>query len=578
MMRTRRPLGAALALSVALGLAGLHASAPAMAGPSDTARIKIATGSNHSVVLRADGVPYATGLNTNGQLTGTGDRRTLTPMTGLPSGVRAVEVSTSGEHTLVLGSDGRVYGTGSNAYGQLTGTGDRSTLTALTGLPAGVRAIAIDAGGGTSLVLAADGLVHGAGRNTQNQLTGTGNRSTLTVLAGLPSGVTATAVAGGGFHTLVLGSDGAVYGTGSNSTGQLTGGGNRTTLGALTGMPAGIPARAIAAGEQHSLMIGTDGRAYGTGRGDEGQLTGTADRAVFTAMTGLPSSADAVEIVAGTYFSLVLSSKGTAYGTGDNSTGQLTGTGNRNTFTPVTPTTLTGQVTEIAAGHSGSLVRARDGIVHGTGHNFTGQLTGDSTATIVSATPLSGQVIAAVRRPSISVGPYVGGTARVTVGTWAPDPTVYAYQWRRSGTPIGGARAATYRPKNKDVGKRLTVTVTATRAGVGAGSILTAQSAKVLRAPLRYTARKKPVISGTAKVGRLLKVKRLTRAGWAPDAKGHRYQWLRSGAKITGGTRSTYRIRTADRGTKISVRITGKRAGHQPGTYTTKRTATVRRR
>lgn len=578
MMPTRRPLGAALALTVTLSLASLHASGPAAAGPTDTARIKIATGSNHSVVVRADGVPYATGRGVDGEITGTLNRRTLTPMTGLPHGVRAVDVSTAGAHTLVLGSNGQVYGTGRNSNGQLTGSGNRSTLTPLTGLPSGARAVAISTGGDSSLVLADNGLAYGTGRNTQNQLTGTGDRSTLTVLTGLPSGVTATAVTTGGYHSLVIGSDGILYGAGSNSTGQLTGGGNRTTLGALTGMPAGVSARAIAAGEQHSLMIGSDGKAYGTGRGDEGQLTGTADRAAFTVMTGLPSSADASAIAAGNFFSLVLSSKSTAYGTGDNTHGQLTGTGNRSTLTALVPATLLGQSTEIAAGKSGSLVRTRDGIVHGMGNNFTGELTGASTASLVSATPLTGQVIAAVTRPRISAGPYVGGTTRVSIGTWAPDPTAYSYQWRRSGTPIGGARAATYRPKSKDIGKRLTVTVTARRAGVTSGSALTSQSARVLRAPLRYTARKKPAISGTVRVGRTLRITHLTRSGWAPDATRHAYQWYRGSTKITRATRSTYRIRTSDHGEQIRVRIIGMRSGYQPGRYTTKKTSTVRRR
>ena len=39
-------------------------------------------------------------------------------------------------HSLVVGDDGVVYGTGLNAYGQLTGTGNKkTTLAALTGPP-----------------------------------------------------------------------------------------------------------------------------------------------------------------------------------------------------------------------------------------------------------------------------------------------------------------------------------------------------------------------------------------------------------------------------------------------------------
>ncbi len=61
---------------------------------------------------------------------------------GLPDGVRAVSVAAGYVHSLVVGDDGLAYGTGWNFYGQLTGTGGRRTLTVLTGLPVGVRAVA----------------------------------------------------------------------------------------------------------------------------------------------------------------------------------------------------------------------------------------------------------------------------------------------------------------------------------------------------------------------------------------------------------------------------------------------------
>jgi Protein of unknown function (DUF3152) len=70
------------------------------------------------------------------------------------------------------------------------------------------------------------------------------------------------------------------------------------------------------------------------------------------------------------------------------------------------------------------------------------------------------------RRP-----PTLSGVARysrrvsASRGTWSPRPTAVRYQWLRAGRPIRGATTATYRLKARDVGKRVTIRVTARREG-----------------------------------------------------------------------------------------------------------------
>ncbi len=71
------------------------------------------------------------------------------------------------------------------------------------------------------------GAAYAWGSNSNGQLgIGTTNNSSTPVASWLPSGVTATTVAAGSDHSLALGSDGKVYAWGSNSNGQL---GNGTT-------------------------------------------------------------------------------------------------------------------------------------------------------------------------------------------------------------------------------------------------------------------------------------------------------------------------------------------------------------
>src|SRR5882757_4073627 len=341
-------------------------------------RQTIAGGFGFSLVIGRDGKPYGTGDNGFGQLTGTGTRSTLTAMAGLPARVNATAVAAGGRHSLVLGSNGVVYGTGDDVYGQLTGSGiqQRATLTPLTGLPQGVKAVGVSAGRLHSLVLGSNGVAYGAGYGAVGEITGTADRSTLTLLTGLPAGVRAIEVAAGSDHSLVRGSDAAVYGTGSNADGQLTGTSNSLdTLTALAGLT--VPVTAIAAGGQDSLLLGSNGVVYGAGENTEGQLTGTGiSRNTLTALIGLPQGVRATAVASGDDDSVVLGSDGTAYGAGNNIEGQLTGTGGgfRDTLIPLSQH-VSGGIKALAGGDYHSLARDGRGVVYGAGDNEFGQLT-----------------------------------------------------------------------------------------------------------------------------------------------------------------------------------------------------------
>ncbi|WP_309068756.1 endo-1,4-beta-xylanase, partial [Microbacterium sp.] len=65
-----------------------------------------------------------------------------------------------------------------------------------------------------------------------------------------------------------------------------------------------------------------------------------------------------------------------------------------------------------------------------------------------------------------------------------------------------------------------------------------------------------PTISGTVKVGGKLTAHAGT---WAPAPVTVTYQWLSDGKRIPGATRSTYVVRGADKGRRISVTVTGSR-------------------
>jgi hypothetical protein len=82
--------------------------------------------------------------------------------------------------------------------------------------------------------------------------------------------------------------------------------------------------------------------------------------------------------------------------------------------------------------------------------------------------------------PSISGVLKVGNTLTVDVGTWESGATT-SQQWRRNGSPISLATGTTYVLERSDKSKRISVTVTATKAGystVTATSVPTGKIAK----------------------------------------------------------------------------------------------------
>jgi hypothetical protein len=123
-----------------------------------------------------------------------------------------------GNHTIVI-SNGSLYGTGDNNDGQL-GLAGGGTVNTLTQIPLTAKTPkAIACGGSHTIVLMTDGSLYGTGSNNVGQLGLTGTVNTLTQIP--LNGKTPKAIACGAFHTIVLMTDGSLYGTGYNNVGQL---------------------------------------------------------------------------------------------------------------------------------------------------------------------------------------------------------------------------------------------------------------------------------------------------------------------------------------------------------------------
>ena len=165
--------------------------------------------------------------------------------------------------------------------------------------------------------------------------------------------------------------------------------------------------------------------------------------------------------------------------------------------------------------------------------------------------------------PTQVKAPSVRGTAEVrkwltvSAGTWSGYTVglTESRQWLRNGTPIAGATGLDYHLVGDDYGKTISVKVTTKLNGRTLKTQTSEATATVAAAALSSST---PTVSGTVKVGNLLTVNRGTWT-WQTDFK---YRWLRDGVPISGATASTYKVRTADRDRKITVRVTGSRLGY----------------
>ncbi|MGB7569847.1 MAG: immunoglobulin domain-containing protein, partial [Chitinivibrionales bacterium] len=162
---------------------------------------------------------------------------------------------------------------------------------------------------GASLILPSPGISDsGKYTVTVTNSVGTLTSDTARFYAGFKS------VAAGGSHSLILKTDGRLFGCGSNNYGQL---GNITTNGnypvqIMTGV------QCMSAGYRHSLILRTDGALFACGYNSNGQLgdgTTTDQHSFIQIMTGVKS------IAAGTYHSLILKTDGTVFASGNNSSG-----------------------------------------------------------------------------------------------------------------------------------------------------------------------------------------------------------------------------------------------------------------
>ena len=233
----------------------------------------------------------------------------------------------------------------------------------------------------------------------------------------------------------------------------------------------------------------------------------------------------------------------------------------------------------------------RDGvaIAGATGSSYTltpadlgARITARVTATVAGLTPVTASSdptarVAPGAAPRATVAPKVTGAARLgkrltaSAGSWSTSGVKVAYQWLRGGKAIKGATSRTYTLKKKDVGKRVSVRVTASKAGYDDGASSSAAT-KVKKAKAKLAVKAKSVKARKrAKV-----VVRVKVSGYAKPAGTVRIKYgkktVKAKLKASAKGKVTVRLPKLTKGRyKLTVRFT---ASAKTKKYVTKPKAT----
>ena len=210
----------------------------------------------------------------------------------------------------------------------------------------------------------------------------------------------------------------------------------------------------------------------------------------------------------------------------------------------------TGSTYEVTAADVGKGIRVR---VAATTASGTVTKTSDGMTEVLKAR------FATTPRPGITGTTATDQVVDVNVDGWLPAPDSLTITWKRNGKAIKGASGVgltSYTLTPSDTGNKLSVTVTARRAGF---YTVSQTSASVKGAKAEFTTAPVPLISGDAVVGGTLTAVPGT---WEPAPTRFAWQWYVDGAKVKGATASSFVVGASRLGKAVQVKVRATRAGY----------------
>ena len=355
---------------------------------------QISCGYDCTFILKTNGSLWSCGNNYYGQL-GLNDTTQRTTFTQVTTNINndVKQIACGEYHTIILKTDGSLWGCGLNGSGQLGlgYTNPRYTFERIANnINNDVKQVVC--GNGHTFVLKNDGSLWGCGYNNYYQL-GLGNDTNKTSFTKVTANINndVKQISCGSNHTFILKTDGSLWCCGYNYYYQL-GLSDPASKIYFTQVTTNInnDVKQIACGYDCTFILKTNGSLWSCGNNAYGQLglNDTTQRTRFTQVTANINN-DVKQIACGNGYTMIIKSNNSLWSCGWNGNGQL-GLGSTNTqsrFTQVT-TNINNDVKEVICGEQHTFILKNDSSILSCGRNNYGQLGFDtSDATIFITIP-----------------------------------------------------------------------------------------------------------------------------------------------------------------------------------------------
>jgi alpha-tubulin suppressor-like RCC1 family protein len=353
-------------------------------------------GSSFSAI-KTDGTLWVWGNGNSGALGNAVTTGNIsTPVTTFAGGTTWKQVSSGGQHTAAIKTDGTLWTWGNGNSGRLgNATTTINNSTPVTTFTGGTNWKQVSVGFFAHMAaIKTDGTLWTWGNGNSGRLgnaTTTINNSTpVTTFTG---GTNWKQVSCGGFHTAAIKTDGTLWTWGYGRFGRL---GNAVTTNVstpVTTFAGGTNWKQVDAGERHTTAIKTDGTLWTWGYGRNGQLGNAVTTNISTPITTFAGGTNWKQISAGSRHTATLKTDGTLWVWGSSDEGDLAnGKGSYNfNGIPDNFWNISTPITTFAGGSnwaqaSSDLALKTDGTLWTWGYNRNGQL-GDGFHVTINDVP-----------------------------------------------------------------------------------------------------------------------------------------------------------------------------------------------
>ena len=281
-------------------------------------------------------------------------------------------ISSSGNSTMVVRSDGYLWGWGSNIAGQLGLGNTTSPQTTPIIIPnININDVKFISTNNSTFIIKQDGTLWATGLNTSGQL-GLGDNTNRNIFTQIGTDTNWSFISNRSTHTLAIKNDGTLWGTGLNTSGQL-GLGNNTSInnfiqiGSSTWITCSING-------SFSSAIRSDNTLWTTGLNTNGPL-GLGDFVARNTFTQVVTAGINTWSKIGNMGSAMggIKTDGTLWTWGFNSSGQL-GLGNTTTFNTPQQVGVNNDYNNVYASNTTLYIKKNNNTVWATGSNLNGQL------------------------------------------------------------------------------------------------------------------------------------------------------------------------------------------------------------